>query len=79
MNNAKKSEFPENTNGKVTARVNALRKFRGANPRVDYYPTEGAMAAIDWLRSRHPKASTRELIDTLIGHGKKALTGNTKA
>ena len=78
-----KSEFPESAdtkgNHKVTARVQPnLKKFRQANPRVDYYPTPEAMAAIEWLRERHPKASTRELIDALVRKGKDALSGNAK-
>ena len=78
-----KSEFPESkdstANHKVTAWVQpSLKKFRQANPRVDYYPTPEAMAAIDWLRQRHPKASTRELIDALVEKGKEALSGNGK-
>ena len=79
MNKSVKPEFPESVDGKVRARVQApLEKFRQVNPRIDYYPTPEAMAAIEWLRERHPKASTRELIDALVGKGKEALSGKAK-
>ena len=66
-------KFPETANGKVTARVEGVRKFRQANPRHDYYPTPDAAAAIQRMRERYPKASVREVIDTLIVEGLKAF------
>ena len=76
MNKSKHSEFPESVDGKVSARVEGVRKFRHANPRIDYYPIPDAVAAIEWLRERNPKLSTREAIDTLVVKGKEALSGN---
>ena len=76
MNKSKHSEFPESVDGKVSARAEGVRKFRQANPRIDYYPIPDAVAAIEWLRERNPKLSTREAIDTLVVKGKEALSGN---
>ncbi len=61
-------------------KVSAVRKFRKENPRIDYFPTPDAVAAIERLRKKTPNASTRELIDTLVVEGCKSWfpeTGGT--
>lgn len=78
MSKSVKPEFPESVDGKVTARVESVRKFRQGNPRIDYYPLQNAMAAIEWLRERYPKLSTREVIDALAVKGKESFSGNTQ-
>lgn len=84
MSKPAKSKFPETGNGKDAPRVapsvkppvDSMRKFRQANPRVDYYPIPDAVAAIEWLRERNPKVTTRELIDSLVVEGQRSLSGN---
>ncbi len=49
----------------------SMTDFRKQNPRIDYYPTPDALAAIERLRKTTPNASTRELIDTLVVAGEK--------
>lgn len=53
-----------------------LRRFREANPRIDYYPSEKAREAIERLRQRYPDHPVRDLIDALIREGDKAFSGN---
>lgn len=50
-----------------------LANFRRQNPRIDYYPTPEAAAAIERLRQSNPGFCTRELIDTLVVKGCNAL------
>ena len=70
------TEIAQRVGCKVSARVEGVRKFRQVNPRIDYYPIPDAAAAIEWLRERNPKVSTRELIDVLIIEGQQSLSGN---
>lgn len=51
----------------------SLQKFRKENPRIDYYPTPDAAAAIERLRQSYPSACTRELVDTLVVKGCNAM------
>lgn len=51
---------------------NHLRAFRKVNPRIDYYPTPEAVTAIERMRSIHPDAPTRALVDMLVLKGLKA-------
>ncbi len=51
----------------------SMRKFRKENPRIDYYPLPSAVAAIERLRTHHPDAPTRAIIDMLVVAGIKAL------
>ena len=53
-------------------KVSAVRKFRKENPRIDYFPTPDAVAAIERLRKANPGFCTRELIDMLVVEGGKA-------
>lgn len=46
-----------------------LANFRRQNPRIDYYPTPQAAAAIERLRKCNPGVCTRELIDALVMKG----------
>ena len=73
MSKSEKVTFPETGNPKVSLRVEGVRKFRQTNPRHDYYPTPDAAAAIQRMREQYPKASIREVIDTLIVEGLKAF------
>lgn len=50
-----------------------LTNFRSQNPRIDYYPTPDAAAAIERLRKFNPGVCTRELIDVLVVKGCNAL------
>ena len=75
MGKSTKLKFPETENSKVIATV-GIRKFREANPRIDYYPMPDALGAIEWLRKRNPAVSTRELIDALLVAGRKSFSGN---
>ena len=50
-----------------------LRRFREANPRIDYYPSQRAREAIDSLRQRYPGHPVRDLIDALIREGDKVF------
>lgn len=47
----------------------AMQKFRRVNPRIDYFPTEDAVAAIERLRQSKPGVCTRELLDMLVVEG----------
>ena len=47
----------------------AMQKFRRVNPRIDYFPTENAVAAIERLRQSKPGVCTRELLDMLVVKG----------
>ncbi len=49
----------------------SMTAFRSQNPRIDYFPTPDAVAAIERLRKTTPNASTRELLDTLVVAGEK--------
>ena len=51
----------------------AMQKFRRVNPRIDYFPTEDAVAAIERLRQSKPGVCTRELLDMLAVKGCNAL------
>jgi hypothetical protein len=51
-----------------------MREFRKQNPRIDYYPTPEAFAAIERLRNQFPKFNTRELLDALVVEGIKVFT-----
>jgi len=46
-----------------------LTNFRRQNPRIDYYPTPDATAAIERLRQSKPGVCTRELLDMLVVEG----------
>ncbi len=88
------TSFPETsepvTDGKVTARVDDkssspksgkkehLKRFRKDNPRIDYYPSEEAEAAIAATHKANPKHPTRSIIDFLIVKGFKTVSGNTQ-
>lgn len=48
-----------------------MQKFRRENKRIDFYPTEDALAVIERLRKCNPNACTRELLDALIVKGGK--------
>ena len=76
MSKSAKSQLSKGVDSKIPTSVDRVGKFRQTNPRIDYYPMPDAMAAINWLRERKPKANTRELIDALIIAGKKAISGN---
>lgn len=54
-----------------------LTNFRRQNPRIDYYPTPEAAAAIERLRQSNPGVCTRELIDVLVVKGCHALFPET--
>ena len=54
------------------ARRSAVRRFRKKNPRIDYFPTPDAVAAIERLRRAHPSTCTRELLDMLVVEGGKS-------
>ena len=63
----------------MTARhptANASQRARRAtNPRIDYYPSPGALAAIESRRTRHgPTNNSSGIIDTIIAEW-SALTG----
>lgn len=49
----------------------SMTAFRKLNPRIDYYPTPDAVAAIERLRKCNPNACTRELLDALVVKGGK--------
>ena len=77
MNNAE-TIFPETTDAATTSTSQqvcnkGLRRFREANPRIDYYPSQRALEAIDRLRQRYPDHPVRNLIDALIREGDKAF------
>ena len=57
---------------KPTKPKTAMQKFRCENPRIDYFPTEDAVAAIERLRKAKPGVCTRELLDMLVVEGGKA-------
>lgn len=70
--------FPETTDAATTSITQqicnkGLRRFREANPRIDYYPSQRAREAIDSLRQRYPDHPVRNLIDALIREGDKAF------
>ena len=70
--------FPETTDAATTSTsqqdcTKGLRRFRDANPRIDYYPSQRALEAIDSLRLRYPDHPVRNLIDALIREGDKAF------
>ena len=70
--------FPETTDAATTSISRqvcnkGLRRFREANPRIDYYPSESARATIERLRQRYPDHPVRDLIDALIREGDKAF------
>ena len=46
-----------------------LTNFRRQNPRIDYYPTLVAVAAIERLRQNKPGVCTRELLKMLVVKG----------
>ena len=56
----------EQTMTEQTKPKSSMTEFRKKNPRVDYFPTPEAMAAIDVLRKSYPDVSMREVIDTLV-------------
>lgn len=86
------TSFPETSeilqDGEVTARVaprspppkpgkkEHLKRFRKDNPRIDYYPSEDAEAAITATHKANPKYPTTRIIDFLIVKGFKAFSGN---
>ena len=46
-----------------------LQRFRRGYARINYYPHQDSVAAIEHLRSQYPSASVRQLIDLLIEKG----------
>ena len=56
-----------------------MREFRKVNPRIDYYPTEQAVSAMERFRKIYPKFTTREVLDALVVAGIKAFTSQAKA
>ena len=54
----------------------AVRRYRAARRRVDYFPDQQAMAAIERLSKRYPNHALRAVIDALIREGAKAFSGN---
>ena len=46
-----------------------LQRFRRGYARIDYYPHQDSVAAIERLRAQYPGASVRQLIDLLIERG----------
>jgi hypothetical protein len=53
----------------------SMQRFRKNNRRIDYYPAEGALDAIDALHRANPGWSLRELVDYLVVTGYKAASG----
>ncbi|MDD5029857.1 MAG: hypothetical protein PHH58_10205 [Rhodoferax sp.] len=49
-----------------------MKTFRRKYLRIDYYPTQDAVAAIERLRNAKPGVCTRELLDTLVVQGCKS-------
>lgn len=56
-----------------------MQKFRQENPRIDYYPTKEAAAAIERLRQGNQGESTRLLVDMLVCAGIKTLVPKRRA
>lgn len=57
----------------MTRQLSNLQRFRKENRRIDYYPTNEAVAAIERLGLMFPELSTRELVDMLVTQGIKAF------
>jgi hypothetical protein len=55
-----------------------VRRFRKDNPRIDYYPSEQAEAAINELHKANASFPIRSIIDHLVLRGAKAISGNTQ-
>ena len=54
----------------------AIRRYRAARVRVDYFPNQAAMEAIGRLRKRYPDHAVRAVIDALVREGDKVFSGN---
>ena len=50
-----------------------IARFRRVNPRIDYYPTAHAHAAICAMLHMHPKNNMREVLDMLVVEGLKTF------
>lgn len=78
MSKSAKSEFPETDNGKVTARVASVRRYRMKWRRIDYYPAPDALKEIDRMRELNPTHTIGQLLDYLVLQGIKPTSGNTQ-
>ncbi len=65
----------EKNNGKFTARLR-VRKYRATHRRVDYAPSQTALAAIERHLAAGMDNCIAGVIDQLIEAGDKSVTGN---
>ena len=56
--------------------VTSLQRFRKAYRRIDYYPSDAAMAAIISMKSMRHKDSIRVTLDALVLAGYQCLSKN---
>ena len=81
MNNTE-NRFPETATEpappSAKRSTKAVRLYRAARVRVDYFPNQAAMDAIERLRKRYPNHPVRAVLDALIREGDKVFSGNAR-
>ena len=58
---------------KDKAQPSSLQRFRHKYSHIDYYPHRDSVVAIERLRAKCPKYTTRQILDVLIEAGEKSL------
>lgn len=71
------TEIAQRIEGKVTARVESVSRFRKNLRRIDYYPGPDALKEVDRMRELNPAHTIGQLIDYLVLQGIKPTSGNT--
>lgn len=67
----------EKNNGEITARLR-VQKYRATHRRIDYAPSQTALAAIERHLAAGMDNCIAGVIDQLIEAGDKAISGNVQ-